>query len=362
MKKIISGLFFRLIKGFEIWAFIALLLIVSLQIHYMLVEFEYDLFSVTHSEEVEEHAYSFSELGVSAHDVYFIYSEPIPERSFDILTKTPNKAVNDGGIFIMALSVNVIFSSILMLIFIPVFFGRIFSDGTIKNLVACGFSKGKIYISSLVFACIIDVAMYFTGLLAFFAICLWAGLAPPVYLPVAAAVIMGMLLLMFTMSAVCIAALFISYSRIICVVAAAVMAFLMSFPVGTYYRTRVADSYEFDDEVFKNEYVQIFKEEGNNVFTEKLDLSCMVIRTYYGDRELMIYTDSNLSQSQRITSLAIAYMDPYQAASILWDNEIQAGILVRDGFMWVNAASNVFWVLLFTGAGLIVFKKREIHG
>ena len=358
MRKILSGFLFRLLKGYDIWVLIAFLLIGTAYIDYQLIDSELGFFCTKEEyEDIEERGYRFNELGVSAHDAYWVYYEPVPQESYDKLTKTKTSAPVEPPMFIIALSINVIFPAILMMIFIPVFFGRIFSDGTLKNLVACGFSKVKIYISALVFTCIVDAAVYFIGLFAFAVVCLFARWAPPVYLPIVAPVILVLLLMLFTMSAVSLAALFISYSKIICAIAGFILAVLMVSPVGNNSYYKVYGSYDFEFEL-SQESNQVYREQENGI-SSKFDLSSLIERYYFDGKELKFFKESNLSTGERVASLAIVYMDPYQGASMIWQNNVSTCLLVRDGFMAINAASNVFWISFFTFAGITLFKKRE---
>ena len=69
-------------------------------------------------------------------------------------------------------------------ILIPLFLGRLFSNGTIKNLIACGHSKTQIYLASLIFSFLLNIALIFITLIFFAIICLYFMWMPPVYLPV----------------------------------------------------------------------------------------------------------------------------------------------------------------------------------
>ena len=149
MRKILAGFWFRLIKGYEIWALIALMLIASVYIDSQHIEYElgvfHEMFYEKHSDNSEESDYyRFSDLGVSAHDTYWYCYEPIVDESYDRLSIINTIAPGEPDIFVMALSLNLIVPSVLMIVFIPVFFGRMFSNKTIKNYIACGLAKDLI--------------------------------------------------------------------------------------------------------------------------------------------------------------------------------------------------------------------------
>jgi hypothetical protein len=76
MRKILSGFLFRLIKGWEIWALIAFLLIGTAYIDYQLIDSELGFFCTKEEyEDVEERGYRFSELGVSSHNKTTLHHE-----------------------------------------------------------------------------------------------------------------------------------------------------------------------------------------------------------------------------------------------------------------------------------------------
>ncbi len=360
MKKVISGFFFRFFKGIEIWVLLSLMLIASVYINYQLIEYELGFFSESAFVNPEDRDYyRFSDLGVSAHDTYWYCYEPIVDESYDRLSIINTSASAESDVFVVVLSLNLIVPSVLMMVFIPVFFGRMFSNKTIKNYIACGFSKGTIFISAMLFTFIIDSALYLTGLFAFALVCVLAGWMPPIYLPVALSVILITLLILFTMSSVCLAVLFISYSELLSLVAGFLMLLLMFMPVGLDSYYKVNESYDYNDEA-SHEYIQIIKEKGNNVFSSKLDPTELVVRTYYSDKEIAFYKGSSLTPGERASALAVVYADPFVTEYIIWDNTLPVCLLVRDGFMAIKAASNVFWIVFFAYTGITFFKRREL--
>ena len=99
MKKIISGYFYRLIRGFEIWILVGLFIASSL--FFMIrqtgsniitrsddIVIEKDNY-VREKEDIRDHC--FENLNISAKDLYRYLSEPIPEQSFQIPQVTVEK-------------------------------------------------------------------------------------------------------------------------------------------------------------------------------------------------------------------------------------------------------------------------------
>ena len=168
MKKIITGLFFRLIKGFEIWALIALLITASFAINLQQAYDQVFLYLYRTEDKMTVSAsdgdfvvdadnvrqYCFENSGMSAYDYYRKSIEPVPEIS----DNGQNILFGYDEMMFLAssVSIQIVVPSILIVIFMPVFFGRVYSDGTMKNYLACGISKGTIYLSSLVFSFALD--------------------------------------------------------------------------------------------------------------------------------------------------------------------------------------------------------------
>ena len=186
MKKIVTGMIYNLFRSFEIWALLILLVLISAlydfsnmrsldcinagvfgeTVMYNEDDPEFDTVIIT-PENVSQ--YTFKDSGISASDLYRMSVEPV---SKDIYIKVSEDMFNEPReemwtVFKSMLSLDIL-PAVLMAIFIPVFFGRLFTDGTIKNYLSCGFSKAKIYLSAFVLTLLIDVAVFIIRLLMFF--------------------------------------------------------------------------------------------------------------------------------------------------------------------------------------------------
>ena len=215
MRKILAGLWFRLLKGYEIWALIALLLFAGLYIdHSFLNTWSFlklvrvkdvvftdgDISVVTDSNEwgvmtydLYTHNikdYRFESQGISALDLYRYKTEALSEETSDVITRY-STAYNELTVFSFMIVSSVSIPMVLMMIFIPVFFGRMFSDGTIKNYLACGYDNRKLYLSSLLFTFCIDLFLVFVNLLILGFWCIYYEWKPPFYLPVLSALLLS---------------------------------------------------------------------------------------------------------------------------------------------------------------------------
>ena len=385
MKKIFSGLFFRLIKGYEIWPLIALLIASSFVFEWYLT-IDQDFLSLYRSEGkicVEGYDWSvdvssdnvrqfrFENSGISAYDFYRRECEPVlngPDNSL------PFSYEDDEMLFFcLSISELIILPAILIIIFIPVFFGRMYSDGTLKNYIACGHSKGSIYLSSLLFSFVLDLVMVLINFLVFAGFWLYYAWKPPVYLPVVLALFASSIMLLFTVTSICLAVLFISSSKIITFIVSVAVeailiftAFMILLPVNAILESQ--EIYPVESKEFA-EYRELFiknEEEGlyDSPFYERFNLSDFSIDLFHDGKEVKIEYDCALPPASRYALLAVIYLNPAMIHQMMLSYEefyIPPYMMCRDGLIAINIASNIFWITVISGVTVIVLRKREIQ-
>ena len=380
MKKIFSGLFFRLIKGYEIWPLITLLIASSFVFEWYLTinqDFLYDYryepgyiseWSLYIGPETVKKA-RFENCGMSAYDLYRIDSEPV---LYGADTGLPLSYEYDEMIFFCSSVGDMIIApSVLIILFIPVFFGRLFSDGTLKNYIACGHSKGSIYLASLLFSFALDLFMVLINSLVFAGFCLYYAWKPPVYLPVVLALFASSMMLLFTITSICLAVLFITHSKVFPFIAGAAVEIILIFttfmillPINAILESK--GIYPVESEEFA-EYREICTSEErelyHSVFYKKFDLSEFSIDMFHDGKEIKIEYDSSLPPAIRYSLLAAIYMNPAMIHQMTFSYEefyIPPYVMYRDGLIAINIASNIFWITVVSGVAVMVFRKREI--
>ena len=371
MKKIISGYFYRLIKGFEIWLLIGLFIASSL--FFMIrqtgsniitrsddIVIEKDNF-VIKKEDIRDHC--FENLNISAKDLYRCCSEPIPEQSFKIIRDNHNFAEEEYDIFEGFIQYINIFPTAIMLLFIPVFFGRMFSDKTIKNLISCGLKKSKIYLSSLLFCFSIELIMVIAEIIEFMIFCYFYRWHPPIYLPVVLALLATELCLMFTLTSVCLAVLFISTRRALTIIAGFLLAICLVKNLSEPAILILEDFYSLQTEHYDEDrdlFSKAAKARGLNAFYFQIDLSSYNESIFLDGTELFEYEPDNRPQVIRASLLAFIYSDPSLLSGLFANHKTYLNY--RDGVMAINIAANIFWTILSNGAALLVLRKKELHG
>ena len=372
MKKIIEGFFYRMIKSYEFWGLIVLLVCSCIYINADMFANETSLHGPFYIEvdgvgkDVsgdEVKAYQFAATGVSASDAYKFGNEPIAQDSFDKLLPAGNQSSDEIFFLIKGISSLNLIPTILMVLFIPIFFGRMFSDGTLKNLISCGHGKGKIYLASLIFSFALDMVMFLFNMIVYLIMIPINGWKPPVYLPVVLMMFAISVAMMLAITSVALAVLYASSKKTASFVAGFILALLLFFPVTLLAIDRIDMSYVLDENEQEHleEYRDILAEKGGNAFTYKCDPAAGTIIVYYGDRIIIPAGNSSLSPAVKNTLLAVFYLDPTSCTQLLKHAQFSPYMAYRDGLMTISIASNIFWLLLSTAVGIIVFKKREIH-
>lgn len=382
MRKLLSGYLYRLLKGYELWVLIVLYAAASLLLIYVFAQDknyititrgnftlrwgEYDEIAIT-KDNVKDLKYE--SLDVSESHLYGIYYDPIPKQEYDAIENSV--AISERNILLGLIEFLHIVPSVIVLILIPDFFGTMFKDRTIKNLIACGHSKGMIYLSALVFSFFLNLAMIFATITICALLCLFYMWIPPVYLPVVLVMLLVEILITFTLSSISLAVVFISEKRTVGFVASFLMAVLMfNVYIGKYEgggEEAISKLYyelnnyeEFDDAVWE-EYRNIVKNEGVYSFEMRFDVFEFRDKTYYKGRELKFYTQNPMDPVQKTARMAMIYIDPLMVQRFE-SFGFEAYTCCRDGLMTIELANNVFWILVSTAAGMVVFKKKEVKG
>ncbi len=376
MKKILSGMFYNLFRGFEIWLLLILVVICGAFDDINNLR-DYDVIAVGVFGETRDYSdedrtliispdnidqFRYKGSGISAFDVYRYHIEPLPKDVYDKLGYDMYYIPHDEANTVFDRIKNLyIFPAILMAIFIPVFFGRLFRQGTIKNLLTCGYSKVMIYLASLIMSVVLDLALFLIRLLGFVLVCACLQWQPPVYLPVLIPSAVVSLLLLITISSFSLAALFISSKR----TAAFVVGFIMAFSA-TISVSELASTFLWNYEVVRTsaaeneDYMDFVKEQKQYLLEERFNFGNFSSDFYYGDKLIIsLYAESSLPAPLRYVILALIYSDPalIQGADFMFEPYLMA----RDGLLYVSMGVNTIWIILSSGLGIAIFRKREIH-
>ena len=377
MKKILSGMLYRLFRGYEIWALLALFFIVAgyftfveiATIDYVAVKTGYtNTFyidmedSVITKENAEQYCYKNS--GISAYDLYRYRIEKLPQETFDKIHKDMNsEPVYEVRTIFRLVFRSYLVASVLMVIFIPIFFGRLFSDGTIKNLVSGGYSKRLIYLSSLLLTFAIDLVLNVASLVIIAVLCLILQWLPPIYLPVLLPAFLLSVLLSFTITSFSIGSLFAGGKKTLAFILGFVMIATRFFSGSFFASGLLLSGQLMSYHDLSEETKELIKESGPNNLEVKLDLSQFIEKYYInGERVIYVFADESTYPKAVVNTLLVfVYGDPYLIDTTFVYVGYDAYSMARDGLMAINFAANAFWILFFNGVALYIFNKRELH-
>jgi ABC-type transport system involved in multi-copper enzyme maturation permease subunit len=248
---------------------------------------------------------------------------------------------------------------ILIVLFITLFFGRLFSDGVIKNLMASGFKKRTIYLTSLLFTCIMNLVMLAISIGVFALFCLIYKWHPPIYLPMLSFIVLIDFLMALTVSSLVLAVLFASRKKTAALIAGFVVVFSMFFipytpPIAILETNREIEN-DFESERYK-ELRALAADYSLYAFESEFDLQAFTERMYYKDGEECFPVKTNLPEPVQRALVIMIYSDH----ALLRRTIGREYLLYRDGVYTVNAVCNVIWSVLFNTVGIVVFKKREL--
>lgn len=371
MKKIISGMIFRLIRGVEIWALIVMMIFASAYVFAKQMYGDQVVSairtgdSIVYEDETGAHSITPEDMrrlgyegnGVSVSDIYKRRIETISAEAYEKLNEgydfTNREIVFIFGFF----SKLFLIPSILMMLFIPLFFGKIFSDHTIKNLIACGHSKAKIYLSSLFLTFAIDVILICLSIGIFAILCRYFCWKPPIYLPVVAAMILLQLFILFTITSIVLAVLFISSKKVASIIAGFILSIIPFMPISLILisaldnRTVISEDYK--------EWVGSKNNIDSNLINQRFDLKSFTVDYEYENNTYKTY---EYKGSPLVTKALISAI--YLDAFFLTHSEyiyMEPYMLYRDGLIGVYLASNSFWILLSTSVGILITRKKEVY-
>lgn len=368
MKKILAGYIYRLFRGLSFWVFVLSFIIVAGYLNYMEI-WRDDFVTVTRTNETvyengdpnypvsadNVNQLRYSAIGVSPLDMYRFFSEPYEQETFDKLSKRPMVAFQEKDTFFGVLTYMIMVPAIFIAVYIPIFFGSLFSDNTVKNLIGSGHSRARIYSAALILTVLLDILLMIITVCIVVFWCLYFKWMPPVYLPMVATWLVAQLLAVVAISSIELAVLFISKKRTLAFIASffIAIAFFMpnTFAVDAIYSNQIVD------EECQIRYMALREEKGRNVFLYKFDPLTFEEGTYY-EGERIDRIDSGLNPAVKYTLMTIIYMDPlliYNSSFI-----IDQYMCYRDGIMAISMANSVIWVALSSVAAVAVFRKREI--
>ena len=250
-------------------------------------------------------------------------------------------------------------------IFVIVFFGEMFSDDAIRNMVTIKTRKEKIFLSAMLVNAVVCIAMFILvfGVLALCA--LFAGHYPIIYVPAFVSCVLTGLLVIITVSSLFIFVLFIVQNPLLTFIFSAllvvlsVMNFLLGF-VGPAFSTK----YKLDETKMENFFKGGYRIEGDGEWylpVDKFELG----RVYYPeeDRTIHFMTDEP-DEYYPGDNVMVAIHTIYRADLIHYPFEMMMFFIYpiyRDGLVARYAAVSAGYLVLLLTGGCYLIRKRNVN-
>ena len=375
MSRILRSMTYRLLHNKVFWLIMILLVIAEIGVYFYggTDNLNSKLFTNHHTfrihdeeEEIDEKVY----VEYEKEDPLIVYKYTqnimmgdypfVPGQAFKYEPSTANAA-----------TVSILLGCVLLVIlaadgiFVIVFFGELFSDDAIRNMVAIKTKKEKIFLSAMLINAVICIAMFIIvfGVLALCA--LFAGHYPIIYVPAFVSCVLVGLLVIIAVSSMFIFVLFIVQNPLLTFIFSAllvvlsVMNFLLGF-VGPAFATK----YEMDEEQMQNFFKGGYKIEGEGEWYLPVD-KFQLGRVYYPeeDRTIDFMTDE-LNEYYPGDKVMMVIHTIYRVDLIHYPFEIMMFFIYpvyRDGLVIRYAVvSSCYLVLLLTG-GCYLIRKRNVN-
>ncbi|MCR5060911.1 MAG: ABC transporter permease [Saccharofermentans sp.] len=247
-----------------------------------------------------------------------------------------------------------------------VFFGEMFTDDAIRNMVTIKTRKEQIYLSALIVNAGVCTAMYLAVFAVLCACILIAGMYPLIYAPAFITAVLVGLLITVTLTSFYIFVLFIVQNPMLSFIFFAMLAAFtyMIFGSGTYPGAPFENSYAMDEKqmetFFKGGYLML----GDKEWYLPVD-DFRIGRVYVPSEDLTIdFASDELNEHYPGTVKSMTARTFFRANIMYYPCEMMMWFIYpmyRDGLMTRYAAvSSGYMVLLFT-AGCYIVRKRNLN-
>ena len=250
-------------------------------------------------------------------------------------------------------------------IFVMVFFGEMFNDDAIRNMVTVKTRKESIFLSSVIINAAVCIAM-FVLVFGVLAICtLIAGYYPIIYVPAFVAAVLTGLLVILVVSSILIFILFVVQNTLLTLVFSILLGVLsvMNFALGIsgpVFMTK----YKTDQTQMENFFKGGYKIEGDGEWYLPVD-GFQIGRVYYpeNDRTIDFMSDELDPDYPGEPAMRVIHA-LYRADLIHYPFEMQMFFIYpmyRDGLIARYAVVSACYLVLLLTGGCYVIRKRNVN-
>ena len=375
MSRILRSMTFRLLRNKVFWMIMILLVIAEVGVLFFGGDEKTNsrLFTNHHTFTMHDHE---SEVDVKVYVEYekedpLIVSKYTQNVMMGNYPFVPGQVYNYEPSLANAATVSALLGSVLFVlfaadgIFVMVFFGEMFNDDAIRNMVTVKTRKECIYLSALIINAVVCIAMFVLvfGVLAI--CCLIAGYYPIIYVPAFVSAVLTGFLVILAVSSSLLFILFVVQNSLltlifsILLVVLSVMNFMLGFS-GLIFMTKYKTDQTQMEYFFKGGY----KIEGDGEWYLPVD-KFRIGRVYYpeNDRTIDFMTDELDPNYPGEPAMRVIHA-LYRADLVHYPFEMQMFFIYpmyRDGLIARYAVVSACYLVLLMTGGCYVIRKRNVN-
>ena len=266
-------------------------------------------------------------------------------------------------------SVSELLSMVLLIIFaadavfVMVFYGEMFSDGAIRNMVTVKTSKVSVYLVSAIINALMCLFMYILVFAVLAACTLIAGFYPIIYVPAFVAAVLTGLLVTVTLTSLFILILFVDQNPIVSFVfCASIVALAIIGLIGN--DAVFARPYSYDDEQIKSFFEGGYKVSGEGEWYFPVD-DFRVGRVYYpADNETVDFLSDKPDPYYPGDAMVNVARVFYRANIMNLPFEMNMFLIYpmyRDGLFARYAVFSTAYLVLILAGGCCIVSKRNFN-
>ena len=348
MKKIISGFFFRAVKTAELWIFVALIVVISFaNIRTERIEIKNRLtsdYQLTDTLEV-----TYEKAGIFNSDL-----DSDIDLKIDYL--------------IRYLNFTLVIPALMTPLFTVLFMGKLFSEGALRNLIASGHSKTRVYLASLIFGSSVTALFNILSLVAMSLAMLIQHWKIPIFFPLLGTCAMYMFTVDIVMLSLTLCVLFISKRPVVSLIAVAgSIIILFSGYAGATMAALLVPERQFSSSKLHN-YCELHPDSEilhDSSFDIK-NFSDIIVITENGeilDEEIYLGrpNPNHIGGIPRKIMVASLYANPGCGFLMSLLLVVSHYRMWKDGLYIIFCLTNFMWIVIIYAAGLILFRRQDLN-
>ena len=289
-----------------------------------------------------------------------------------IFDQVPGQTYKYTMSFYNVASVNMLLAITMMLIFAAdfvlatVFFGELFTDDAVRNMVAIKTRKEHIYLSALIVNSVVCIVMYLAVFLFLSIAVLASGMYPLIYVPSFVAAVLTGLLVTITLTSLYIFIMFMVQNPLLSFIfyALLVVYSLMGFGSGSFPGAPFENQYKLDETQVERFFKGGYQALGDKEWYLPVD-DFQVGRVYVPEEDMTIdFVSEEINENYPGKVRSIAGRTLFRANIMYYPTEITMWFIYpmyRDGIITRYAVVSSCYMVLLLTAGCYAVRRRNMN-